>query len=108
MPLPVLFISIVLFFILFFGIGFLLNMLFRSTWIMVILFPIVAILIVNKLKLIEYFSKPFESFKTIGHELCIPTICRYYHFIKWTFRWSISWSYYKDIKEKRLSNVLRE
>ena len=66
MALPVLFISIVLFFVLFFGIGFLLNMLFRSTWIMVILFPIVAILIVNKLKLIEYFRKPFESLKQLG------------------------------------------
>ncbi len=33
---------------------------------MVILFPIVAILIVNKLKLIEYFSKPFESLKLLG------------------------------------------
>ena len=66
MPLPVLFISIVLFFVLFFGIGFLLNMLFRSTWIMVILFPIVAILIVNKLKLIEYLRKPFESLKQLG------------------------------------------
>ncbi|MFD6443434.1 YuiB family protein, partial [Peribacillus sp. NPDC060186] len=46
MPLPVLIISILLFFILFFGIGFLLNMLFRSSWIMVILFPIVFIIIV--------------------------------------------------------------
>src|SRR6476620_4216591 len=66
MPLPVLIISIVLFFILFFGIGFLLNMLFRSTWIMVILFPIVAILIVNKLKLIEYFKQPAQALKELG------------------------------------------
>lgn len=66
MTLPVLLISIVLFFVLFFGIGFLLNMLFRSTWIMVILFPMVAILIVNKLKLIEYFRQPVESLKQLG------------------------------------------
>lgn len=66
MTLPVLIISIVLFFVLFFGIGFLLNMLFRSTWIMVILFPIVAILIVNKLKLIEYFRQPVESLEQLG------------------------------------------
>ena len=66
MTLPVLIISIVLFFILFFGIGFLLNMLFRSTWIMVILFPIVAILIVNKLKLIEYFKQPAQALKQLG------------------------------------------
>lgn len=66
MPLPVLMISIVLFFVLFFGIGFLLNMLFRSTWIMVILFPIVAVLIVNELKLIQYFKKPAESLNQLG------------------------------------------
>lgn len=66
MTLPVLIISIFLFFILFFGIGFLLNMLFRSTWIMVILFPIVAVLIVNRLKLIEYFKQPVEALKQLG------------------------------------------
>lgn len=33
---------------------------------MVILFPIVAILIVNKLKLIEYFRQPAESLKQLG------------------------------------------
>ena len=66
MPLPVLLISIVLFFVLFFGIGFLLNMLFRSTWIMVILFPIVAVLIVNELKLIQYFRQPAESLNQLG------------------------------------------
>ena len=58
MPLPVLIISIVLFFVLFFGIGFLLNMLFRSTWIMVILFPIVAVLIVNQ---VEAYSNILDS-----------------------------------------------
>ncbi|AZV45044.1 YuiB family protein [Peribacillus asahii] len=66
MPLPVLLISIVLFFVLFFGIGFLLNMLFRSSWVMVILFPIVAILIVNQSKMIEYVRQPIESLKQLG------------------------------------------
>lgn len=33
---------------------------------MVILFPMVAILIVNKLKLIEYFRQPVESLKQLG------------------------------------------
>ncbi|WP_110928616.1 YuiB family protein [Bacillus massiliglaciei] len=66
MPLPVLVISIVLFFILFFGIGFLLNMLFRSSWIMVILFPIAAILVVNQSKLIEYIRTPSDSFSQLG------------------------------------------
>ncbi|MFJ7510478.1 YuiB family protein [Peribacillus simplex] len=69
MPLPVLIISILLFFILFFGIGFLLNMLFRSSWIMVILFPIVFIIIVNETKLIEYFRNPGISFSNLGTNL---------------------------------------
>ncbi len=66
MTLPVLIISIILFFVLFFGIGFLLNMLFRASWIMVLLFPIVAILIVNESKLIEYVRQPLESLKQLG------------------------------------------
>lgn len=66
MPLPVLIISIILFFILFFGIGFLLNMLFRSSWIMVILFPIIAIVIINKSRFIDYFRQPIESVKQLG------------------------------------------
>jgi hypothetical protein len=67
MSIPILIISVVLFFVLFFGIGFLLNMLFRKSWIMVIIFPLVAIFIVNKVKLIEYFTNPVESLRTIGN-----------------------------------------
>ncbi|WP_297990925.1 YuiB family protein, partial [uncultured Anoxybacillus sp.] len=37
MSIPVLLISILLFFVLFFGIGFLLNMILRTTWTMAIL-----------------------------------------------------------------------
>ncbi|OIK13913.1 Putative membrane protein [Bacillus sp. OV322] len=66
MPLPVLIISVVLFFVLFFGIGFLLNMLFRSSWIMVIIFPIIAIFIVNGAKLIQYFREPGTVFGQMG------------------------------------------
>lgn len=66
MTLPILLISIILFFVLFFGIGFLLNMLFRASWIMVFVFPIIAIYIVNKTRLIEYFRQPIESIKQLG------------------------------------------
>ena len=69
MPLPVLIISILLFFVLFFGIGFLLNMLFRSSWIMVVLFPIIFLVIVNKAKLIEYFRQPGDTFSELGTSL---------------------------------------
>ncbi len=42
-------------------------MLFRKSWIMVIIFPLVAIFIVNKVKLIEYFTNPVASLRTIGN-----------------------------------------
>ncbi|MDQ0219640.1 hypothetical protein ELQ35_19105 [Peribacillus cavernae] len=66
MSIPILIISVFLFFILFFGIGFLLNMLFRSSWVMVIFFPLIAISIVNEVKLIEYFRNPGNSFGQLG------------------------------------------
>ena len=71
MPLtiPALIISIVLFFILFFGIGFLLNMLFRAAWIMAILFPLIALYIINDAKLINYFKNPSTTFGKIGEHI---------------------------------------
>ncbi|WP_409302481.1 YuiB family protein [Peribacillus sp. SCS-155] len=67
--LPILIISVVLFFVLFFGIGFLLNMLFRSSWIMVVLFPFIAIYFVNKAKLVQYFQRPGETFGRLGENI---------------------------------------
>ena len=55
MSIPLMVISIVLFFILFFGLGFILNMLFRKTWIMAVIYPIIALYITRNLKLSEYF-----------------------------------------------------
>ena len=63
---PVLLISMMLFFILFFGIGFLLNMILRATWVMVIVYPIVCMLIINKASMWDYFSKPKETFSSFG------------------------------------------
>ncbi|WP_090398218.1 YuiB family protein [Natribacillus halophilus] len=67
--LPQLIISIMLFLILFFGIGFLLNMVLRSTWIMAIIYPLIVVWIVNPAALTEYFTNPAESFSTIGPSL---------------------------------------
>ncbi|WP_078544237.1 YuiB family protein [Litchfieldia alkalitelluris] len=67
--LPILLVSIVLFFVLFFGIGFLLNMLLRMTWIMAIIYPIVAIFIIQDVKLINYFREPSTSFVLLGDKL---------------------------------------
>jgi purine-cytosine permease-like protein len=62
MPIPVLMISILLFMILFFGIGFILNMLLRATWFMTIVYPIIVVLIIDDVRFHEYFTNPGESF----------------------------------------------
>jgi len=62
-------ISMILFFVLFFGIGFILNMLLRMSWIMAIIFPVVALLIIDKVRFIEYFTNTGEAFSSLGHEL---------------------------------------
>ncbi|MCS0788133.1 YuiB family protein [Cytobacillus pseudoceanisediminis] len=62
-------ISMLLFFVLFFGIGFILNMLLRMSWIMAIIYPIIAIFIIDKVRFIEYFQNPSESFSSLGVEL---------------------------------------
>ena len=49
-------ISIALFMILFFGIGFIVNMLLRSSWIPAIIYPFIVILIVDRVHLYEYFT----------------------------------------------------
>ena len=65
MSIPVVIVSFVLFFILFFGLGFILNMLFRKTWIMAIIYPLVSLYFINNLKLSEYFSNPSSSFGSL-------------------------------------------
>ncbi|UOE96544.1 MULTISPECIES: YuiB family protein [Bacillaceae] len=69
MSLPQLIISIMLFLILFFGIGFLLNMILRATWVMAIVYPIIVILIVDNVRFFEYFTAPISSFQALGHDL---------------------------------------
>ncbi|MBM7661410.1 hypothetical protein JOC85_002213 [Bacillus mesophilus] len=69
MSVPILMISVLLFFILFFGIGFLLNMLLRATWIMAIIYPIIFIFIVDNVRFFEYFTDPQSSFSLLGKKL---------------------------------------
>lgn len=67
MNIIVLIISVLLFFVLFFGIGFLLNMLLRMSWIMAIIYPIIAVFIIDKVRFIEYFTKSRWAFSQLGH-----------------------------------------
>jgi hypothetical protein len=58
-------ISMLLFFVLFFGIGFLLNMLLRMSWIMAVIYPLISILIIDKVRFIEYFTNSGEAFSDL-------------------------------------------
>ncbi|MEK5068839.1 YuiB family protein [Sporosarcina sp. FSL K6-1508] len=61
--------SVMIFIVMFFGIGFLLNMLLRMTWLMAIIYPIVVILIIDEVKVYEYFTKPKYAFQLLGEKL---------------------------------------
>ena len=65
MTIVMLIISMLLFFVLFFGIGFLLNMLLRMSWVMAIIYPIIVIFIVDKVRFIEYFTNSSYAFKEL-------------------------------------------
>jgi purine-cytosine permease-like protein len=65
MNIVILIISMLLFFVLFFGIGFILNMLLRMSWIMAIIYPIIAIFIVDEVRFMEYFSDSGRAFSEL-------------------------------------------
>ncbi|CAM4016144.1 YuiB family protein [Alkalicoccus chagannorensis] len=64
--LPQLIIAILLYFVLFFGIGFILNMLLRSTWTMAVLYPVVILFIISDAGFFQYFTNPAASFSSLG------------------------------------------
>lgn len=61
--------SVLIFLVMFFGIGFLLNMLLRMTWLMAIVYPIVVILIIDEVDFFDYFTSPVMAFKLLGAKL---------------------------------------
>lgn len=69
LSIPVFILSMVLFFVLFFGIGFLLNMILRGTWVMAFIYPIVYFFIIDTKGIYEYVRKPSESFSTLSFQL---------------------------------------
>ena len=69
MSLPQLIISMFLFLILFFGIGFLLNMILRATWIMAVIYPLIVIFIVDNVGVFEYITAPIASFQALAYDL---------------------------------------
>lgn len=71
--LPQLIIAVLLYLILFFGIGFILNMLLRSTWIMAVLYPVVIWFLVDDAGFFNYFANPGTSFSALGGSLASLT-----------------------------------
>lgn len=69
MSVPVLLISMLLFFVLFFGIGFLLNMILRMSWLPAILSPVVFIFIIDEVKVLEYVTAPSASLAALKHKI---------------------------------------
>lgn len=61
--------SILIFIVIFFGIGFLLNMLLRMTWLMAIIYPVIVILIIDEVKIYEYFTKPAYALGLLGEKI---------------------------------------
>ncbi|TFB24241.1 hypothetical protein E3U55_01705 [Filobacillus milosensis] len=55
------FVLSLLFFILFFGIAFIINMLLRASWLMAIVFPIIVILIIDDISIWSYFTSPVSA-----------------------------------------------
>ncbi len=58
-------VSMLLFFVLFFGISFLLNMILRSSWIMSFVYPVIVLFIVDDFPWTNYFSQPGEAFPNV-------------------------------------------
>ncbi|GGG24633.1 putative membrane protein YuiB [Lysinibacillus alkalisoli] len=58
-------ISTLLFFVMFFGIGFLINMLLRVTWFMAFLYPLIVVFIIDKVKMTDYIFKPKTAFPAL-------------------------------------------
>lgn len=54
-----------LFFVLFFGIAFIINMLVRQTWVITLLYPLIIIVVVGKYSFFDYFTQPGNAFPAI-------------------------------------------
>ncbi|ELK46961.1 YuiB family protein [Halobacillus sp. ACCC02827] len=62
-------VSILLFFVLFFGISFLLNMILRSSWLMAVVYPAIVLLIVDDHPWTQYFTDAGTAFPAVWEHL---------------------------------------
>ncbi|ACB61762.1 MULTISPECIES: YuiB family protein [Exiguobacterium] len=59
----------VLYLVMFFSIGFILNMLLRSTWIMLVLYPIIIIMMIDNQSTLDYFTNAREAIPKLGERI---------------------------------------
>lgn len=69
LTLPQFILSMLLFAVLFFGIGFIINMLLKTTWLVSVLYPIVILLIIDHVSMLSYFTAPGQAFHEVGTRL---------------------------------------
>ncbi|SFD94157.1 Putative membrane protein [Lentibacillus persicus] len=67
-------VSVLLFFVIFFGLAFILNMLLRSTWLMAAIYPIIVLMIVDDISTADYFTGPGEAFSAAFSRLTEITV----------------------------------
>ncbi|GGH75085.1 hypothetical protein JOD43_000598 [Pullulanibacillus pueri] len=65
LSIPQLILSILLFAVLFFGIGFIVNMLLKTTWLIAILYPFFIILIIDHVSIWDYFTNTSYAFSDL-------------------------------------------
>ncbi|MHA6251965.1 YuiB family protein [Oceanobacillus sp. CAU 1775] len=70
-------VSVILYFVMFFGVAFILNMLLRRTWLMSVLYPFVAIIIIDGIPFFDYFTNTSESFQMLGETFSKLTLVDY-------------------------------
>lgn len=70
-------VSVMLYFVIFFGIAFILNMLLRRTWLMSVLYPFVALIIIDGISTWEYFRNTGEAFGILGDTIASLTAADY-------------------------------
>lgn len=62
-------VSIFLYFVIFFGVAFILNMLLRQSWLMAFLYPFVVAIIIDNISTVEYFTNTSEAFSILGEKI---------------------------------------
>ena len=61
--------SVLIFFVMFFGIAFLVNMLLRMTWFVAFLYPLVVVFIIDEVGFFDYFTKAGTAFPALWDKI---------------------------------------